>query len=130
MSFRKNTALQNAQAEALGDLFNSGKIQIRSGSQPADPNSVASGTLLIEINLPADAFSVSSGILSKLGTWSGVATDAGVAGHARFISADTLKTFDCSVGESATDLIIENEDINENGIVTVVSFTLSIPSGV
>lgn len=131
MAFRKNDALRNSEANAFGDLFNGGILQIRTGAQPADPDSAASGTLLAEIDLPADAFNgASGGVITKLGVWSEIAVASGVAGWARFISSDTLKTFDVSVAESAADLIIDDEDVVSGGVVTVTSFSLSTPDGV
>ncbi len=131
MSLRKNDALRNSEANAFGALFNSGKLQIRTGAQPADPDSAASGTLLCEIDLPAAPFNGSSGgVITKLGTWSAISVASGVAGWARFISSDTLKTFDVSVAESAADMIIDDEDVVSGGVVTVTSFNFSVPDGV
>lgn len=129
MAFRKNDGLRNAQANAFGDLFNSGTIQIRSGSQPADPDDAASGTLLVEIDLPADAFgSAASGVISKSGTWSGIAIATNTAGWARFISSDTLKTFDVTVGEVGDDLTIDDESIVTGNVVMVTAFTFTVPA--
>lgn len=129
MAFRKNDALRNAQANAFGDLWNNGKIQIRTGGQPADPDDAASGTLLVEITLPADAFgAAASAVISKSGTWSAAAVASATAGWARFISSDTLKTFDVTVGEAGDDLTIDEEDIVSGNIITVTSFTFTVPA--
>lgn len=129
MAFRKNDGLRNAQADAFGDLFNGGTIQIRSGGQPADPDDAASGTLIVTINLPADAFgAAASGVISKSGTWTGTAIATATAGWARFISSDTLKTFDVTVGEAGDDLTIDEEDIVTTDVVTVTGFTFTVPA--
>lgn len=131
MALRKELTLINAQANAIGDLFNNGKIQLRTGGQPADPNSAASGSLLAEIDLPADAFSASiGGVITIAGSWSGIATGTGTAGWARFLSSDDTISFDVSVAESAADLIIDDEDVVSGGAVIFTSFTITVPDGV
>lgn len=127
MAFRKNDGLRNAQADALGNLFNGGKLELRTGAQPADPDTAATGTLLAEIELPADAFGVSAdGVITKLGTWNGVALATATVGWGRFYSADVAKTFDVSVAESGADLIIDEEDMVEDTVVSVVAFQISV----
>ena len=126
MAYRKNTDTRNAQIKALGDLFNGGRLQIRTGSQPSSPNNAATGTLLVEINLPNPAFgNPSNGSVTKAGTWSAVAVAGGTAGWARFISADNQKTMDCSVAETGGDLTIDDENIVSGAVVTVTACTLT-----
>lgn len=127
---RKNVDLRNLQADALGAAFDGGTVEIYTGGQPADPNSGPTGSLLVTIPIPATAFgAASSGVIAKAGTWSAVATDTGVAGWARFISADTLKTFDVLVTEDPddNDLLINDEDITLGNTVTVISLTITVP---
>lgn len=129
MAFRKNDGLRNAQADAFGDLFNSGKLQIRTGGQPADPDSAATGTLLAEINLPANAFTpAASAAISNNGIWGATAVATATAGWGRFISADTLKTFDVTVAEVGADLTITEQDIVTGDAVRVTSFTFTVPA--
>lgn len=131
MALRKNDALINAEATAFKDLFDGGTLQIRSGGQPANPNSGATGTLLATINLPDPAFGAAAGgVISKTGVWQAVAVANGTAGWARFISADTTHTFDVSVAESAADLIIDDDAIVSGGVVTCTGFTFTCPNGV
>jgi hypothetical protein len=128
MAFRKSTGLVNAMASAFGALFASGTLQIRTGAQPATANDAAAGSLLATINLPSSPFgSPASGVVSKANTWSAVATGTGVAAHARFISSDGLKTFDCSIAESGADLDIDDEDVVLGGNVVVSAFTYTVP---
>jgi hypothetical protein len=131
MALRKNDALRNAQATAFGALFNSGNLLLYTGGQPADPDSAASGSLLCTIDLPASPFNAAaSGAITLLGTWNGVGTADGTVGWGRFISSDTLKTFDVTIGEAATDLIIDDDAIVTGGLVTVISFSFTVPDGV
>lgn len=130
MPLQKNTATRNEQAEFFGALFDGGTVEIYTGSQPADPNSAASGTLLCTITIPATAFGAASGgIISKSGSWSDTAVATGTAGWARFISSDTLKTMDAAVTDipGGNDLLINNIDITSGNTVTIVSLTLETP---
>lgn len=131
MALRKNDALRNKEADDFADLWDGGTIEIRTGGQPADPDSAASGTLLATINLPTPAFSAAaSGIISKLGTWSATAVATATAGWARFYNAGGTRSFDVTVGESASDLTIDDDAIVTDGVVTVTAFAISIPDGV
>lgn len=128
MALRKNTNMANAQADASMTLFDNGTLEIRTGTQPASANDAATGTLLCTITLPADAFAAAAaGVASKTGTWSGTAVADGTAGYARFISSVNDQRMDVSVGEAATDMIIDNASILTNGVVTVTSFDFTTP---
>lgn len=129
MALRKNTALRNAQADALGPMFNAGTLKIYTGAQPASANDAASGSLLATIVIPATAFgAAASGIIAKNGTWSAVATGTGTAGWARMASSDGLKIMDFLCAESAADLIIDNDAVVTGGAVTVTALTITVPA--
>lgn len=131
MALRKNVALVNAESDAFGVFFNGGTLKIYTGSQPVDPNSAASGTLLCTITIPTPAFgAASAGSISKAGTWSAVASDTGTAGYARMASSDTLKTLDITVTESGAggDAIIDDDAIVNGNTVTVTSCTVTMPA--
>ena len=127
---RKNEDTRNEQVEFLGSLFDGGTLEIYTGGQPADPNSAPTGTLLCTITLPNPAFgAASAGVIAKSGIWSDTAVDTGTAGWARFISADTNKTFDvlCTDSPGDDDLLINGVDITVGNTVTVVSLTITSP---
>jgi hypothetical protein len=129
MSFRKNIALRNAQADAMADLWDGGTLKIYSGSQPASAEDAASGTLLATITLPTPAFgAAASGVVSKSGTWSAVAVATNTAGWGRFETASGSRKMDVSVAESAADLIIDNDAVVSGGVVTVTAFTITVPA--
>lgn len=131
MALRKNNLFRSHQANQVGDTYSGGTLEIRSGSQPADPDSAASGTLLATIDLPSPAFtSASNGVISMDNTWSGSTVATATAGWGRFKNAAGNMNMDVSVGESATDLIIDDDAIVSGGIVTVTSFTFTVPDGV
>jgi hypothetical protein len=65
------------------------KLRILTGSEPAGPASAQTGTLLVEMTLPADWVSAaSSGVKSLSGTWQATAAAAGTAGYYRIVSND------------------------------------------
>ena len=130
MPLRKNTAARNAEIEFKGSRYDGGTLEIYTGTQPADPNSAPSGSLLATIPIPNPAFAAaSSGTIAKSGSWSVVATGTGVAGYARFISADTLETRDVVVTNipGGNDLLINTLDIAIGNTVQVVSLTWTEP---
>lgn len=147
MAERMPTATRNRLADSLGDDFNSGTMEIRTGAQPASADDAASGTLLVTITLAADAFgAAASGVASLSGTWSGVAVATGVAGWFRMkngaatryvdgaimprtllngainSSATTLTVDDTTSFSSTGTLRIEAEDITYTG-KTATTFT-------
>ena len=127
---RKNTDLRTLQADALGAVWDAGTLEIYTGTQPADPNSGPSGTLLCTITLPNPAFGAAvAGVISKAGTWADTAVDTGVAGWARFSSAYTHESFDVAVTEDPddNDLLINSVDVTMGNTVTVISLTITCP---
>jgi hypothetical protein len=124
-----NTAVRNAMADAFGDLFNNGALEIRTGASPG-PGSAATGTLLASITLPADAIAAaSSGAAAKSGTWSDASADAtGTAGYARLKSSDGLKVVDLSVGTSGADLNLDTLSLVAAGTFTVTTMTFTMPA--
>lgn len=147
MAERMEVDMRNRQADSLGADFDSGTLVIRTGAQPASADDAASGTLLVTITLPADAFAAASaGVAAKAGTWSGAAVATGEAGWFRMSngagtrsidgaimpedllngaitdSATTI-TVDDTTGFSSTGTIrIESEDITYTG-KTATTFT-------
>jgi hypothetical protein len=131
MPLQKNIATRNEQIELLGSLFDGGTIQVRTGTQPPDPNSAATGTLLVTITIPNPAFNApSSGTVEDVGGWTGTAVATGDAGWARFISSDTLKTMDVPVTNvpGGNDLLINTLGIVNGETVSVVSLTITEPA--
>ena len=79
MALQYSTAIRNNQLDQVESTIGvSAKLQIRTGSPPAKCAAANSGSLLIEISLPADWMNAAgSGSKTKNGTWSGTATGAG-----------------------------------------------------
>jgi hypothetical protein len=115
-----NTASRDELASALGGLFNSGTLEIRTSGGT---------TLLGTITLPNPAFGApSTGVVSKSGTWTATASASGVARVGRFISSDTNKTMEVTIAESAAEMIIDDENVVSGGTITITAFTITQPA--
>lgn len=128
MAIQYSTSIRNNQLDQVeSTISTSAKLQIRTGSAPADCATANSGSLLIEIALPSDWMAAaSSGSKAKAGTWSGTATGTGTAGHFRvFDNAGTTCHIQGTCGLGSGDLSLDNTSIASGQIVTVSTFTLS-----
>lgn len=134
MALQYSTTVRNNQLDQVEATTGaSAKLQIRSGTPPANCGAADSGTLLCEITLPSDWMNAaSSGSKTKLGTWSGTgAAGAGsgtAAGHFRI--KDSAGTT-CHVQGTITitggggDMTLDNTSIAQNQSVVVNTFTLN-----
>jgi hypothetical protein len=118
-------AAAGAAANAVCALCNGGTIQIRSGTQPANANAAATGTLLVTLTFSATAFAAAVANVATanaIGSANAIAT--GTATWFRVLKSDgTTVVFDGSVGTSAADLILSSVAITSGGNVAVSSFT-------
>ena len=91
----------------------SAKLRIYSGAAPANCAAAASGTLLVEMNLPSDWMAAAaSASKSKAGTWSGTAGAAGTAGYFRIVdNAGTTAHIQGTCGQGAGDMSLDNTNI-------------------
>lgn len=127
MAERINTAARNRQADSIGDDLNSGTCKIYTGTQPANGNDAASGTLLATINLPADAMAAAvTGVAAKSGTWSGVAIASGDAGWFRLANAAGTRNYDGAITATGGGGEIELPDIEVVSGRTVIVGTFAI----
>jgi hypothetical protein len=130
MSEKLNTAMRNRQADSLGDDFNSGTCKLYTGAQPGSGDDAASGTLLVTINLPADAFAAAaSGAAAKSGTWSGVAGNTGTAGWFRLANAAGTRSIDGAVTATGGggEIELDSTAITASQTVTINSFSITQP---
>lgn len=132
MTIRINTAFQNQQADAAADAFDSGTLEVRTGTQPANANTAKSGTLLSTITLPATAFgAAASGVVAKSGTWSDTVDATGTPGCFYLEnSGDTIR-MDGAVAASGSDLNISGlvgGELISGGTLTVSTFTITQPA--
>jgi hypothetical protein len=127
-----NTAHRNTIVAATGAAFNGGRVRIYTGSPPG-PNVAATGTMLVDITVPATAFgSPSNGAVAKAGTWSGTAVASGAPGYFRLESTGGTEVREGSAGTGGTVMILSGlvgGEIVNGGTVTVTAYTITQPSG-
>lgn len=128
MALQYSVAANNAQLDAVETTTGaSAKLRLYTGSVPANCATAASGTLLIEIPLPSDWMNAASGTTkTKLGTWTGTASAAGVAGYFRVVdNAGTTTHIQGTCGIGTGDLQLTNTNIAASQTVTIDTFTLN-----
>jgi hypothetical protein len=132
MSVKIGVATQNRQADSLGSThYGGGTLKIYTGSQPATADTGPTGTLLCSITLPATPFgAAAAGVISKSGTWSGVAGATGTAGWFRIEKSGGGDPIDGSVGAtgSGAQLELDSTTINNLQSVVISSFTITQPA--
>lgn len=101
---RLATTARNAAANAVVDLLDvgttnaAGKIEIRSGAQPADPQTAATGTVLATVVLANPASGdAATGTATITDPAAVTGTAAGTATWARFYDRNNAAVMDCDV---------------------------------
>lgn len=129
MSMQYSVAVRNARLDAVEDTIGaSPKLQLRTGAPPANCAAADTGSLLCEINLPADWMAAAAaGAKSKLGTWSASATAAGVIGHFRIKDSggSVHAQGTCTVAGGGGDMTVDALSVASQQVVTVTAFTLT-----
>lgn len=127
MAIKLAVSQRDAMAQALEDDMGSVPVlKIFTGAAPAAVTDANSGTELVSINLPADAFTVSNGVLTITGSVSGTGLATGVAGHYRLYK--TGGTVVAQQGEIPADATIDNVNIAPGQSVTLNGYTLTMPN--
>lgn len=132
-----STASRNAACNAVVDLIDggatAGHIEIRSGTQPADPQAAVSGTLLATIPLNDPAFGNASAGVATAATSPTAMTDSsadasGTATWFRVFDSNNVAILDGSCGPDNTyDMTLSNVAIGAGQSVTVTSWTVTMP---
>ena len=138
MAVKISTGLRNAILDSgLQAVFDSGILEIRSATRPADADTAPAGTVLASITLPADAFAAASaGAIAKSGTWQDASADAtGTAAWFRFKQSGDLGTtnatderLDGDVGTSGSDMNLDNTSIASTQQVTISTGSITLPA--
>jgi hypothetical protein len=122
---------RNVELNALAALANSGLLKIYTGSQPATPETAASGTLLGTLTMNATAFgAAAAGVITAAAiTADTVADDTGTAGWFRLLKSDTTTPIlDGSVGTSGADLNLNSVSIQAGAEIDVTSLIVTLPT--
>ena len=134
MSFQFSPAARNAALEAIEGAIGTGpKLQIRSGTLPADTSESDAGDLLVEIDLPSDWLETAAdGVKTIKGIWTGTGTAAAGggtnAGHFRIknnAGSTTHVQGTITITGGGGDMELDNPNIAQNQSVTVTTFTLT-----
>ena len=135
---RLSTAARNAAASAVavGQMVlgtGTAVLQIRSGAQPATPDTTASGTLLATVSLPNPAFGTpATGVSALLGTPITAAfVAAGTAGHFRVLNrnGDAVMDGDITVTGGGGTLQLSNVTIASGVDVVITGTSYTQPLG-
>lgn len=128
---KTSIAARNAALNALGALANNGYIRLYTGSQPATPETAASGTLLAELRFNATAFgAAASGVITANAITADASANAsGDAGYYRALGSDgTTVLWDGTVGTSGADLNLNSIAISSGASVSISSLTYTLPT--
>ena len=130
MAFQFSITARNAALDALEAHIGASPIlRIRTGAPPANAGTAASGTVLAEMNLPADWMgAASSGSKALSGNWEDLeANAAGIAGHFEIVQGATRHIQGTVTGTSGGgDMEIQNTNIAAGQQIVVNAFTLNI----
>lgn len=126
---RSSTVLANARLDNANALFNSGKILIYDGAQPATPETSLSGqNLLVTLVFGSTGFGAA---VNKVATanaiTSGTAVFTGTASWCRITKSDDTVLMDGSVGTATSNIILNSVAIGIGATVSCSAFTLTLP---
>ena len=130
MSLQLSVAARNAGLDAYETAVGvSAKLDIYSGSPPANCAAADTGTLLATLSLPSDWMAnASSGAKALAGSWTGSGSVAGTAGYFRI--KDSANST-CHMQGTVTltggggDMTMDNTNIANGQSITVNSFNLT-----
>lgn len=130
MALQLSTGVRNARLDAIETTVGTApKLQLRTGSAPANCAAASTGTLLAELTLPSDWLAAAaSGSKALAGTWSGTGSAAGDAAHFRiFDSAGTTCHMQGTVTATGGggDMTVTNVTIANGQAVAVATFSLN-----
>ena len=128
MALQYSVAVNSARLDTVETTVGaSAKLKIYTGAAPANCAAAATGTLLVDMALPADWMNAAAtGSKTKLGTWSGTGAAAGTAGYFRI--TDTVGTavgIQGTAGMTGTDLVMDNSNVAVSQVISVNTFTLN-----
>jgi len=136
MPARISTVARNAGADGIVDLIDvggTGSIDIFTGTQPANPQTAFTGTLLAELVFSATAFgAASAGVATANAITSDTNVNAtGTAGWARIYdgggSDPTDAVIDMDVGQGSGTLDFDNTSFVIGGTAAISSMTVTVP---
>ncbi len=137
MAVRISTASRNAMADAIVDRIDLGSsppgvVKIYTGTQPAGPDSAATGTLLATLTFSNPAFgAASAGVATASAITSDTNVDAtGTAGWFRIQDGNGVGIIDGNITATSGGGDAEFDDINfvAGGTAAISSMTVTMPA--
>lgn len=137
MTLILSTDVRNAGCDAMVDRLDAGSgpatIQIRAGSQPANPAATATGTLLATVTCNDPAFgsaSVGVAALSISPELSAVAVADGTAGWCRFLDSDGNAKWDGAVTATGGggQITLATTTVTTGLVVEVTGTSFTVPA--
>lgn len=127
---KQSESMRNRLAGSMGSALSGGKLRIYNGTIPANVDAIITDTLLCEITLPTPCFGIvpASGQVIKAGTWSGTVIANGTAGWAKLQSSSGTQFIFVTVGESATELILNDTALVIGWLVTIDTGIITMPA--
>lgn len=136
MAFRLATSARNAAANGIVGLLDAGPaagtIEVRTGAQPATPNTAATGTLLVTFTLSDPAFgAAANGVATAAAIAAATGVAAGTAGWFRGLDSTGAAVVDGSVTATGGggDMTMNTTTISVGLTVNVTGFTVTVPVG-
>lgn len=137
MPLRLATITRNAGCDGIVDIIDqdaaAGVLLIRTGAQPADPQTAATGTLLATLTFSDPAFgAAAAGVATASAITSDTSVDAtGTAGWARILSSDAADPadaiMDMDIGQGSGTLDFDNTSFVIGGTAAISSMTVTVP---
>lgn len=133
MTARVSASLRNAMWDAVRARFNGRKVEFRTGSRPASPETAASGTLLGTAVLNATAFqvAVAGSITANAVTRDASADTDGTIGYIRIYETDDATGgLDLTVGliGSGADAELPTLSVSAGQPLEINPMVLTIPN--
>lgn len=131
MAVQYSVDVRNAMLDAIESTTGTTpKLRIYTGAAPANCAAAASGTLLVEMDLPSDWMAAASGGTKVLaGSWSDVGINGGGnAGHYRITDAAGTTTHEqgtITATGGGGDITLDNISIADAQVVTITSKTIT-----
>ena len=137
MPLRLATTARNAACDGIVDLIDAGAgagtIVIRTGAQPTNPQTAATGTTLATLTFTDPAFgAAATGVATASAITSDTSVDAtGTAGWARIYDSDGAdpgdSVMDMDIGQGSGTLDFDNTSFVIGGTAAISSMTVTVP---
>lgn len=120
-------ARRTSRGELLAGWLDGGEIRVYNGTRPADPDTaITSQILLVTLELPDPATSVSNGILTGNTVSAALIAETGNATWARILDNAAVTIGDCDLGLEGSGAFIELDSLSlvEGGYCSIVNFSI------